>query len=118
MLVITNMDMKLSETQITRLLSKENLSNGMDLEKDKLITVERLLIDGKPSAKMVYETSLKNQGATIASVVVQYIIVHKECLIRLQFGTFSTTGVQANALYLENKNLFTTLATKTKLYDN
>jgi hypothetical protein len=115
MLIVTDMKKNLSESQINKLLSEEILSEGMDLEKDKKISIERLLIDSNPSAKMVYETSLNDQENKIFSVIVQYIIVYKKYFIRLQFGTFGASAEKANNLYLEHEKLFNKIASETKL---
>lgn len=120
MLVVTDMNMKLSKTKVKKLLSKENLSEALDLKKDKEISFERLLIDGVPSAKMSYKSFLNNQKDTMWAFIVQYCMVYKNYLVRLQFGTFEPNEyvIQYNLHSYENQELFDKIVSQIKFENN
>ena len=118
LLVISNIGRSLTEKEINLLLSEKILSEGMDPAKDRSISFERLEINGKPSAKIVYETKLNNLGSEIFSKVVQTFVYHNQCLIRIQQGTFSQSKEKAESLYNDFNDLFTRLTTSTKFHDN
>lgn len=118
LLVISNIGRSLTEEEINLLLSEKILSEGMDSTKDRSISFERLEINRKPSAKIVYETKLNNLGSEIFSKVVQIIVYHNQCLIRIQLGTFSQSKEKAESLYNDFNDLFTRLTTSTKFHDN
>ena len=90
----------------------------MDPIKDRSISFQRIEIDGKPTAKIVYETKLDNSGSEIFSKVVQNVVYHNQCLIRIQQGTFSKSKEKAESLYNEYNDLFTKLSTSTKFLNN
>ncbi|MBA2583822.1 MAG: hypothetical protein H0V01_10620 [Bacteroidetes bacterium] len=118
LLVISNIGRSLTEEEINILLSEKILTEGMDAAKDRSISFERLEINGKPSAKIVYETKLNNLESEIFSKVVQIVVYHNQCLIRIQLGTFSQSKEKAVSLYDEFNDLFTRLTTSTKFHDN
>lgn len=118
LLVISNIGRSLTEKEINLLLSEKILSEGMDPTKDRTISFERLEINGKPSAKIVYETKLNNLGTEIFSKVVQNCVYHNQCLIRIQQGTFSQSKEKAESLFNEYNDLFTKLTTGTKFNNN
>lgn len=118
LLVISNIGGSLTEEEINLLLSEKILSEGMDPAKDSSISFERLEINGKPSAKIVYETELSNLGSEIYSKVVQHFVYHNQCLIRIQQGTYSESKEKAESLYNEFNDLFTRLTTSIKFHNN
>jgi hypothetical protein len=114
MIVISDMEMELTDAESNQLLSEKYLKEGMNYNKDKNISIQRLLINDKPSAKIVYETTLENQISTISAKIVQYIIIYKSYFIRIQFGTYSKTSEHSNNLFIANQHLFEEVITNLK----